>query len=320
MKDTGIIENKPAFALRSDADLSAVFNTQPRVVLPPFNVRRIVMPFDGSSLHLEILQSISSFAQNVGATIHLLSLGEEFQKENRSQPDTPLQSSLNQIPGGIVATYHGSGAGAPDEAIVAHAVSVRADLVVMTNMEPGSLKQDFQRSTAERVSRSAPCPVLTIPEKCAGEFARRFDGFPSTHWKTIFMPVDFSFAAAQGFKFAAAMAIENRARLLLVHGNHFEDGRLGPKSPHQSSNRNILSWAHETLSVPVTVGTTVWLGGHSLYAILSEARRENADIIILPTRAHSWATRFHAGSITDGILRHAPCPVLTIHENTRIQE
>jgi nucleotide-binding universal stress UspA family protein len=180
----------------------------------------------------------------------------------------------------------------------------------MSSRSCSASKNELQRSTAERISRLAPCPVLTIPEKCADELAYSLGAFVAGKWRTVLLPIDFSGAAQVALRLAAAVSQDKGARLRLAHGSESND-------PVENELR-LRQWAEANLSEPVPFETAVWPGGHSLYAILSEALRAEANLIILPTRVDSWARRMRAGSITDGVLRQAPCPVLSVNENVSL--
>jgi nucleotide-binding universal stress UspA family protein len=50
----------------------------------------------------------------------------------------------------------------------------------------------------------------------------------------------------------------------------------------------------------------------TLEAILTVAREIRPDLIVMPTHGRSGLTRLVLGSVTEGVVREAPCPVLTI--------
>jgi nucleotide-binding universal stress UspA family protein len=223
-----------------------------------------------------------------------------------------LKHWVKRIVESRVQTFVSIRIGDPVDAIVARAVATRADLIVMSSRSSSASKNELQRSTAERISRLAPCPVLTIPEKCADELAYSLEAFVAEKWRTILLPVDFSSAALVALPFAAELSQNKGAKLLLAHGSE-------SNNPVEIQLR-LRRWAETNLSEPVSFETTVWPGGHSLYAILSEALRVDANLIILPTQVGSWARRLRAGSITDGVLRQAHCPILSINENVSFTE
>lgn len=52
--------------------------------------------------------------------------------------------------------------------------------------------------------------------------------------------------------------------------------------------------------------------GQTVPQILHQARELSADLVVLGTHGHSGFERFILGSVTEKVLRRAPCPVLTI--------
>jgi nucleotide-binding universal stress UspA family protein len=207
---------------------------------------------------------------------------------------------------GRVQTFVNVRIGGPVDVILARAVAMRAELIVVTSRACSGRKNELQRCAAEKISRRAPCPVLTIPEKCGEAIAYSEDFFPESG--TVLMPVDFSTAAEQASAPAVGIATQCRAKLLLAHGT--ETIHLDEDEIHE----RLRSWPERILNQPVECQTAIWPGGHSLYAILSEALRSEARVIVLPVRSQPWTRKLRAGSITDGVLRQAPCPVLSINE------
>lgn len=52
--------------------------------------------------------------------------------------------------------------------------------------------------------------------------------------------------------------------------------------------------------------------GHAASEIVSWAGRLRVDMIVLTTHGHSGIKRFFIGSTAEQVVRHAPCPVLTV--------
>ncbi|HVK58579.1 MAG TPA: universal stress protein [Candidatus Kapabacteria bacterium] len=284
-----------------------------------FTVRRILLPFDLSRASVCALRAVTQVAETIGASIHLLHVVKPADRKNALNIDTVAEESermlrhwIQRVVEGRVQTFVSVRIGDPVDVIVARAVATRAELIVMSSRSCSALKNELQRSTAERISRLAPCPVLTIPEKCADQLAYSLEAFVAGEWRTVLLPIDFSSAAQVALRLAAEVSQNKGAKLLLAHGCESND-------PAENELR-LRRWAEANLSEPVPLETTVWPGGHSLYAILSEALRAEANLIIMPTRVGSWARRLRAGSITDGVLRQAHCPVLSINENISLTE
>jgi nucleotide-binding universal stress UspA family protein len=52
--------------------------------------------------------------------------------------------------------------------------------------------------------------------------------------------------------------------------------------------------------------------GQAVEHIVRAAEKENADLIVLGSRGMGIFQRFMLGSVSDGVLHHAPCPVLIV--------
>ncbi len=128
------------------------------------------------------------------------------------------------------------------------------------------------------------------------------------------MPVDFSAAAVQALQLAAAMAEKNEGRLLLAHAAGAESSAGMERRTTEGIQSRVSDWVSRHLRTPAHWEAVNWPGELSLYSILAEVGRAEADLILLPTSGNQWVRRLRAGSITDGVLRQANVPVLTVSE------
>jgi nucleotide-binding universal stress UspA family protein len=78
-------------------------------------------------------------------------------------------------------------------------------------------------------------------------------------------------------------------------------------------------WAEETLkahaAAALATGTTArWAlrAGVPQYEIVTAAREEKADMLVLGTHGRSGINRLLLGSVAERVVRMAPCPVLTV--------
>lgn len=313
-------------ALERDQKIVSIPLQTHRADASPFrNIRRILLPFDLSRVGVSALRVVTQLAEKSNAAIHLLHVvppsesSEVVPKSFRADDhlaeasERLLKHWLKRIVRNRVKTFISLRIGDPVDVIVARAVATRADLIVLTSRSCSGSALEFQRSTAERVSRIAPCPVLTIPEKCTDRLAYSEIPFASD-WRTILVPVDFSSVAEEAVRTATRFANATGGKLLLAHGCDLEE------ADEPLVHEPLRNWVTRVVGDTVPWWTAIWPGGHSLYAILSEATRAEANLIVLPTATQPWARRLRAGSITDGVLRHAPCPVLSINNNVITRE
>lgn len=63
---------------------------------------------------------------------------------------------------------------------------------------------------------------------------------------------------------------------------------------------------------------TMVLSGDAAGAIVDSAEEEEADLIAMTTHGYSGLTRWMLGSVTERVLRAAPCPVLVMRHDTPI--
>jgi len=137
----------------------------------------IVVPVDFSAASKTLLSEAGNLAALYGAEIHLLhvyqdvfsvlsmrtfDLNEEVVeevmiKEMREKCDTLLDSVYISVPVTIVMRK-----GETAEEILDYISEVKADLAVIATNARSGFEHFFIGSIAQRVVRSAPCPVVTI--------------------------------------------------------------------------------------------------------------------------------------------------------------
>ncbi len=137
----------------------------------------------------------------------------------------------------------------------------------------------------------------------------------------ILVPIDFSEFSARSLSHAAALARWYDARLTVLHvGPAFDpllaQGELG--LPIQGVNLptpektvgEMQRWLDVGGMAPGAV--PVARLGDASTTIVEEAIRDNADLIVMGTHGRRGFKRFLLGSVTERVLREAPCPVLTV--------
>jgi nucleotide-binding universal stress UspA family protein len=171
-------------------------------------------------------------------------------------------------------------------------------------------------STTERVLRTAPCPVLTVPRRAPDLAADAGVRFPH-----ILCPVDFSPSSMKALDYAASLAQEADAHLHVLHVAElvpsFEPVVMGgPGAP--PVNQNALAGARQRLHDAISDEVRTFCSVHEVVAagkpykeILRHAEENRVELIVMG--AHGGALGLAAfGSTTNQIVRHAACPVLTL--------
>lgn len=295
--------------------------------LPDLRLRTILVPFDFSDVSSAVLHRLVGFAEGAGAALHILHVveppGMTETGESRSltaisearvaAAEFQLQVCADQVSRSQMSIISAVRVGLATEEIVSHARAIRADLIVMSAHVGTGLKNTLLRTTTERVVRLAPCPVLVIARDKVSEFLPEASSFPPQSWKRILMPVDLANSVPGALAYAAAIARANNAKLHILHAVTGNTAVTGEDAATAKSR--LAEWLRAELCWPVDFEATVWTGIPLAHAILTEASRAQVDAIVLPARDCLWSRRLRLWSVTDGILRHAPCPVLCVNEN-----
>jgi universal stress protein A len=138
----------------------------------------------------------------------------------------------------------------------------------------------------------------------------------------ILVPVDFSPSSEAVLKYASEFAQLVGARIHLVH---VLDQHLSPV-PEFGLGLAIPAWVEESrpeaeaslarlLSAASVSGPNVVMAvthGSAAASIVDYAREHGIDLILLSTHGRTGVSHLVMGSVAEGVLRHAPCPVLTL--------
>jgi universal stress protein A len=140
--------------------------------------------------------------------------------------------------------------------------------------------------------------------------------------RTIMVPVDFSPCSLTGLKYALKFARELGARLIVLHVTD-----LGPvmmttacgdydsptylEAARRRCDNRMQAFLKQVDFDGVKVNT-LSIAGYCPAAIYETAAKERADLIILSTHGRTGLRRAFLGSVAEGIVRAAACPVLVV--------
>ncbi|MFH1434728.1 MAG: universal stress protein [Pseudomonadota bacterium] len=182
------------------------------------------------------------------------------------------------------------------------------DLVVMGTHGFTGLKHLVLGSTAEKVVRFSPVPVLTIHKD-----------FKGTAPQKILVPVDFSKHSAGAVRQAMLIAGTFNARPAILHVVRYE---MHPMFYNVSTKpllvenpqlrEHILKHLEELAQLPEGEADYEVIEGKSVHMAVKEyAEDNNIDLIVMPSRGMNDLEDLFMGSTTERVVRVAPCPVLT---------
>lgn len=294
----------------------------------PLRFERILAPTDFSDSANHALALALDLARRYGAEVRLLHVigpveGDawgplRYTAQGGPPPESPEQAVLallraeldRQHTEGVPvepATRRGS---APGAAILEYARAEGVDLIVMGTHGRGPVQRLSLGSAATRTLRHATCPVLTVREGVAGQ--RR-------DVRRVLAPLDFSehsagqlwaardLAAAYGAQIDLLHVIEPLPFLGLLTGV-MSVRDVVPDILEQADAAMERMW-EEVAVAEVAVKRHVE-EGHAAARIVDFAARVGADLIVIGAQGHAGIERFLIGSVTERVVRTAPCPVM----------
>jgi nucleotide-binding universal stress UspA family protein len=297
-----------------------------------FKIAKILVPLDFSPASMEALDYAVSLAKQFHAAIHLVHIYPP--DEASSAPGAAhllLQSAeaierLNEELTGIhrkhVPTFCPDNchirSGRPYEQIVRLARELEADLIALSTRGHSGLKHLLLGSTAERVVRNAPCPVLVTRKrkKKSKANSRKFA------IRTILVPTDFSQRALAGTEYAAFLAKNLHATLRLFHAmypytNYVFVDRAGVRlsglaeavEETARQEMNALRQMDFLRGLPVQ---TELLPGLAVDEICAAAGDPEVDLIVTSTHGRTGLKHALIGSVAEHVVRYAGRPVLVV--------
>ncbi len=228
------------------------------------------------------------------------------------------------------------GEGQAAAAIVEQAKTMGADLVVMGTRGRGGVRRLVLGSVTEKVLRTAPCPVLTVPPHAPEAPSLRPD------LKRILCAIDFSPASVRAFHQAVDIGRRASASVLAVHSIDWLESkgrdelisavvRIDPRVPpeiadeirQESIRQQLIDDAGKRLAELVSREaadgcdvTTMVVTGRADREILRIAEEDRADLIAMGAQRSSGADLALFGSTTQQVVREASCVVLTVGSGT----
>jgi nucleotide-binding universal stress UspA family protein len=208
--------------------------------------------------------------------------------------------------------------GKPFHEITTEAGENKADLIVIATHGYTGVEHLLLGSTAERVVRHAPCPVLTVPARTP---TKRSGKNTSLKIKKILVPIDFSNLSQAALPWAAFLAAQFKAELVLLHVEEkFPiDYLLGRKlmshmvvpliKQAEAELERLAGGLRKTTAVNISV---VVCDGKPFQEICFAAETLGADLIVLTTHGHTGLKHTWLGSTAERVVRQAHCPVLVV--------
>ena len=211
--------------------------------------------------------------------------------------------------------------GIPSEEVIAAALAEDSDLIVVGTRGKTGLAHVLLGSTAERVIRGASCPVLTVRMEPADIEDTSVLSRPVT-LERILVPIDFSDCSLDALGYAAVVAQQAKASLMLLHVlepvSYGLDFTLGQSKARHADAETWAKRLEELVSSrqhPTMQVESQLRGGFPSDSILDSAQTLPCDLIVMGTHGRRGISHTISGSVAEAVLRKARCPVITVRSS-----
>lgn len=299
-------------------------------------IRRILCPVDFSSPSLRALRHASTLAGWYGSALTALYVDTTLPFEDAADVGSfvvartavleparssrvlhDLQGFVSRVAGDRAVDVEVEETTGIAEAIVRRAGMLAADLIVIGTHGRTGVKRLLLGSVAERVLRTASCPVMVVPPH---------DSVPTSvvAFKHIVCAIDFSQSSIAASRWALSLAEEADAHLWLLHtievppelrvSTIVTDEEIAELNAAGSADalQRLRSLVPAQAAAFCSVETAT-ASGEAAHSILNYAAEHHADLIVMGAEGHGAIDRFIFGSKTRDVIAGAACPVLTVH-------
>lgn len=298
----------------------------------PETARTILVPTDLSPIADDALEYALELGRRTGARLEVITVmghveGDVF-NPIRYSPEASARGKssvdlLGESLDNLLARHDTKGLrvsgsvrkGRPLNAILAAARRLKADMMVVGSHDRGMMHHFLVRSMTDELVRRAPCSVLVIHER---------ETRPPIAVRRVLVPVDLSNVSGEILDVGAGLARLFDAKLDVQHVvetipvlDSFSGAvTLRDMVPDlkQHSTR-ALEKVLEAADLGLESYGVFVDDGHAANTIVERARHEHADLVVIGKRGRSAIERFFIGSVTERVVRHAPCPVLVVDTN-----
>lgn len=286
-------------------------------------ITKILFPTDFSDVAASALAAAGDIAKKFGAEVHLVSVvdpqiyayaGYVSMLSNEEMLEGPRKRmEALELPANFegLTVHREVIEGYVDEAVADYAKHNSVDLVVMSSHSRSKVARFFLGSVADRVMRSAPCPVLLLR---GPDPAEQSPSFALDAVSTIVAPCDFSTASEEAYRRACMLAQPYGATVHLVHaldlgalsllGVDFDEIALNTATERAKEHLQRVASTVEGANVVQSV-----IEGDPSEVVIEYAKKVNADLCVMGNTRRSEMGKLFLGSVTDTVARSTHLPV-----------
>lgn len=296
------------------------------------NIERILLATDGSTRAEGAEAYACRLAESWGASLTVVSVLEFapgldpespvcriYLAELMTQATEDLARLKARAAERGIAVHTRIETGIPSEQVLAAAAAEDADLIIMGTAGKTGLAHVLLGSTAERIIRTAPCPVLAVRMDRSEAERTGVSTSRLASLDRIMVPVDFSDCSLDALEYAVAVAQRAQASVMLLHvlepvsyGLDFTVSIQAEREHERKTLTERLAGLVAALEAANVKSESLVRGGLPRDSILEAARAWSADLIVMGTHGRRGLSHALYGSVVESVLRKSHCPILTV--------
>ena len=296
------------------------------------NIERILLATDGSTRAEGAEAYACKLAESWGATLTVVSVLEFapgldpespvcriYLAELMTQATEDLARLKARAAERGIAVHTRIETGIPSEQVLAAAAAEDADLIIMGTAGKTGLAHVLLGSTAERIIRTAPCPVLAVRMDRSEAERTGVSTSRLASLDRIMVPVDFSDCSLDALEYAVAVAQRAQASVMLLHvlepvsyGLDFTVSIQAEREHERKILTERLAGLVAALEAANVKSESLVRGGLPRDSILEAAKAWSADLIVMGTHGRRGLSHALYGSVVESVLRKSHCPILTV--------
>lgn len=149
-----------------------------------------------------------------------------------------------------------------------------------------------------------------------------------SRFKRLLVPTDFSPTAGIALQYAVDIApagasihvihvVDETGLLVAYPEGMFLDPAVLRADLVESAQRQLADVIGKVSSATATVTMEVLVGRPVSAIVVEAAKTRKSDLIVIGTHGRNAFARLMLGSVAERVLRTAPCPVVTVRDNSR---
>ena len=194
--------------------------------------------------------------------------------------------------------------------IVRQAQWVKADLILIGSRGLSDIRGFLMESISRQIASIAPCSILVVKQ-------------PLPRLTRVVLAVDDSKHSRTAARFLRSFILPESATTTILSSaerpvtdlavRYLSKAQVAEleRPVLERATRVVTALRDEFLKEGYAVDTDVQMG-HVIDTIVKQVEADHADLLVIGSRDLTKSERFYLGSVSESLLRHAPCSILIV--------